>query len=86
MAFLKTIAKPRLRKERLKRGLTSEKFAKAVGYSFAGYNKAELGRNGLRPQKVEAILNFLNMEFDDLFYFDDGEELPTIQEHFKENE
>jgi transcriptional regulator with XRE-family HTH domain len=74
MAVLKTMAKPRLRRERVSRGYTLEKFSEKVGYSFAGYNKAELGHNGLRPQKVEAILRVLGLEFDDLFYFDDGED------------
>jgi transcriptional regulator with XRE-family HTH domain len=63
----KTMAKPRLKVERIARGYNVMEFSKLIGYSFAGYNKVELGRNGMRPKGVHNILKVLELEFEDLF-------------------
>jgi transcriptional regulator with XRE-family HTH domain len=70
---VKVMAKRRLRVERVSRGYTLEHFANMIDYSTAGYGKVEMGKNGMRPQGVEKVLNVLHLEFDDLFEFVDGE-------------
>lgn len=69
MSRLKVFARPVLREIRLRKGLTLERFSRMAGYSAAGYCKAELRRNGLRPDKVAQIMAMLEMEFDELFEF-----------------
>ena len=71
---LKVMAKNELRYNRIRRGYTLERFAKAIGYSVAGYGKVELQRNGTRPAAISAIMKELEMDFDELFEFVDNEE------------
>jgi transcriptional regulator with XRE-family HTH domain len=71
---LVVLAKPALRKARIKKGFTQAKFAEHIGYSTAGYGKVELMRNGMRPRGVDKILTALEKPFDELFEFVDGEE------------
>lgn len=68
-SFTRVYAKPRLRVERVSRGYSLDEFSKLIDYSYAGYGKIELRRNGLRPKGINKILTALGMEFDDLFEF-----------------
>jgi transcriptional regulator with XRE-family HTH domain len=75
----RVLAKPKLRIERISRGYTLEQFSKMIGYSAAGYGKTELGRNGITPRGVGAILKVLDMEFDDLFEFVEVEDSSHVR-------
>lgn len=67
-AYTKIMAKYRLRIERFKRGYTLETFGEKIGYSAAGYGKAEARKNGISARGVERILAILeDLDFDDLF-------------------
>jgi transcriptional regulator with XRE-family HTH domain len=66
-ATTKIIAKPRLRLERITRGYSLKELGKRIGYSYAGLGKVELGRNGIQPRGVKALLEVLELEFDELF-------------------
>jgi hypothetical protein len=70
----KVVAKPKLRIERISRGYTLNTFSKAIGYSSAGYGKAEIGKNGISPRGVGTILKVLEMDFDELFELIDNTE------------
>lgn len=71
---LKIFAKPGLRQLRARKGLTMTKLAQLSGYSVSSMAKIELRRNGIKPDRVQGVLDALGKEFDDLFEFVDGEE------------
>lgn len=64
---MKVFAKEELRIIRIKKGITIAQIAEAAGITKQAISQFEKRKNGISPDKTQAIIVLLGVSFDDVF-------------------